>query len=285
MKLTTTIFSILALVLITGTASAGLIGGAIQDLDAELGVSVTGTDVTAWANQGTAGDDMATTNGTPQLLPGATPTGKAAIGLTNDRLNGDDIAAFDALLQGSGYTWFIVTKSHGVNAGGANGKNNLMGDLNIGSGWLGLTAGINGNETPYGINRPTGSDQRLTAATAINDDSWHVLAFRLAAGTTGTEQADIYVDSATADVTGSVGSIAGATESGALAVGAERAGGSEYVDADIARILIYDSPLSDVDLAENIEHLTNTYIVPEPGSFMLLCLGALGMIGLIRRKK
>jgi len=53
-----------------------------------------------------------------------------------------------------------------------------------------------------------------------------------------------------------------------LAVGTERTGGTEFIDANIARILIYSRPLSDVEMEHNISELDYLYMVPRGSMFM-----------------
>ncbi|MCP4451866.1 MAG: hypothetical protein GY809_10420, partial [Planctomycetes bacterium] len=119
--------------------------GLIQDLNADAGVTVSGTDVTAWANQApSGGDDVATNQGTPQLIEG--PSGRAAVALSDGaRLAGADGEAFDAIMQGSGHTWFAVVKPDTQNN---NNKNAIFGTL-LGSGpWSGIVAHVAGTDSP-----------------------------------------------------------------------------------------------------------------------------------------
>ena len=251
-------------VTITRLASGVVTSDLIQDLDAEEGVTTSGSDVTAWANQAAdGGDDVATGTGAPQLLSSATPSGRAAIEFTNDKLVGDDNAAFDHLVTGGGHTWFVVAK---VKAPSGD-PNRFFGTLYTGDRYHGIAPGVYLDGRVYADTRAkAGSfDAGQTAGTAnLNDGSYHIIAGRLAAGTGTAVLQELFVDSSTADGSGNVDVTTVANTGGELTIAAERIGGGEYFEGDIARILIYDRPLSDVELVQNVTVLSNVYIAPPP---------------------
>ncbi len=234
-------------------AKAIVTSGLIQDLNADLGVTTSGpTNVTDWANQAAGGGDNVSINaGSPQLVTGAV-NGHNAIAFTNDRMAGTSETAFDGIMQGSGHTWFAVVRAPN-NPGG---KNAVFGTLLNNSPWTGVVAHIGGSNARY-MTRPANGDVFANGTTNIADGGFHVIGGRLAAGT-GSQLAELFVDDPTAEAT-AMPSINAGTNSSQFTVGAERAGGNERVDADIARILIYDRPLTDAEFHQTGDSLSQTY--------------------------
>jgi hypothetical protein len=121
---------------IEGATSVGfgtgalITAGLVQDLDADNGVATNGSTVTTWSNQvGGSGDDVVTNRGTPELVTG--PNGHNAVRfVSDDRLAGDDHPVFDSLMNGSGYTWFVVSQPVNQNAVT---KNQMIGTLREGT--------------------------------------------------------------------------------------------------------------------------------------------------------
>jgi len=259
------------------TSGTVVAGDLIQDLDAEAGVTTSGPDVTAWANQAASGgDDVATDIGAPQLLLDATPSDRKAIAFSNDRMHGDDVDAFDALVTGGGHTWFVVAK---VNAqDGDSPPNRFFGTLYDGQHFHGIAPGIQTDGKVYADTRATINSYdagQTVGTTDLNDGNYHIIAGRLAAGTgVNAVLQELFVDSASADAsnnrtvtTDNTGPLNFSGDP--LTVGTERwgdrvGGGIEHCDADIARILIYDRPLSDVEVAHNVSVLNAAYLVPLP---------------------
>ena len=265
--------------------------GLIQDLDAEVGVTRSGNDVTAWANQGSAGDDVSTNKGTPQFVSNATPNGQSAISFFQQRMAGGDHNAFTSLLSGTGYTWFVVMDPDAQDGG----SNNIFGALNNnpGTGFInfnGFAVGLDANSALRMLERDLPTNEITLGQTAGLDNlGWVIAAGRLAAGTGAVAQ-EVFLNSATADGTSSV-NISGSPGiyqlTSALTLGAERSNGRESFDGDVARILIYDRELTDAELEQVGYSLSQTYgipttFVPEPTSLALLGLG--GLIALRRRR-
>lgn len=248
--------------------------GLIQDLDADVGVTAAGSDVSAWANQAASGgDDVVTNGGNPQLVAG--PNGHSAIDVTGPaKLAGSDAAAFDSIMNGNGHTWFAVVEA-GTNAGT---KNAIFGTLTNSNPFSGVVAHVSGTVGNYML-RPASADFFVTGTTDISS-GYHILVGRLGAGD-GSINAEIFTDSPVADASG-FAPILASTDSDPLTIGAERTGGSEDFDGKIARILIYDRPLSDAELNQTGFALGQAYgiqtsFVPEPSTLMLLIVGSLGM--------
>ena len=225
-------------------------GGLILDLNADVGVTESAGSVSTWANQApSGGDDVATNRGTPTVIAG--PNGHSAIQLDEvgekDRLAGDDNTAFDAIMQGSGHTWFAVVRPT-VNANGGR-KNAIFGTLTNGNPFSGIVAHVSDNDHPAYMLRPGSSDLFVDGTSSVNNGGWYIVAGRLSAGT-GNQTAEIFTDGPTAEASSSTVNISPSTSSDELTIGAERVLGGENFVGDIARILIYERPLDEAELNE-----------------------------------
>ncbi|MCF7674780.1 MAG: hypothetical protein K9M97_05510, partial [Akkermansiaceae bacterium] len=225
----------------------------IEDLDADIGVVESGGNVASWANQTpSGGDDVSPNAGTPTLVAG--PNGHHAVRIGQGvKLVGDDPAAFDSLANGGGYTWFIV-----IDAGTQDQptNNRVFGTLRNASPWPGVMACVGSNNLASTNTRSDGGDQWSFGTTDVSS-GWHIVAGRLGAGT-GTVSQALYTDGGVPEHIIS-STISPGADSGALTVGAERTGGAEYFDGDVARILIYQRPLSDDELNDTGYALATAY--------------------------
>src|SRR5690606_38498059 len=100
---------------------------------------------------------------------------------------------------------------------------------------------------------------QISGTTNVANGGFHILMGRLAAGT-GTPLAEVFVDSPIAEASGNP-AIAALTDAGALTVGAERVGGGEYWEGQIARILIYNRPLTLGELNQTGYALASQYAI------------------------
>ncbi|MFW6133795.1 MAG: PEP-CTERM sorting domain-containing protein, partial [Planctomycetota bacterium] len=57
------------------------------------------------------------------------------------------------------------------------------------------------------------------------------------------------------------------------------------LEGDIAALVIYRGALNDTDRAAVEDQLTNTFIVPEPGTMALVTLGGVGLLARRRRRR
>jgi hypothetical protein len=231
--------------------------GLVQDLDADLGVSGT-TNVTAWANQIAAGEDIviaAATNDGPIVLVENAIGGHAALDFDNNaRMEGNSTSAFAPLTTGVGLTWFAVVEPAATQD--LSDRNQFFGTIRNGGNNAGFTAGVDRAAKPYAMFRPAAMEFTAQSPTPVT--AWSVLAGRVSAG--NTAQVAVYRNSSTPDAI--VNATTANAQIGALIVGSERTGGTEFFDGRIARILIYARPLSDTELAETGRALGARYGIP-----------------------
>ena len=227
--------------------------GLLQDLDADLGVTGT-TNVTAWANQVAAGEDVVVTAaGTIALVPDVL-NGHAALDFPNTaRMEGDDTSVFSDLTDGDGLTWFAVAEPAATQD--LSDRNQIFGWIRNGGINSGITAGVDRAARPYAMVRPASTEFKAQSATSVTQ--WTILAGRLGAGTNAIVQ--LYRNAATPDAMAN--STAANNQVGALTIGAERDDGSEFFDGRIARILIYGRPLDDAELGQTGRALGQRYAI------------------------
>jgi len=264
--------------------------GLLLDLDADQGVNTEeGDRVIRWTNQ--VRGAMAQTfephdfglrlrkpgSGRPLLKKACTDlNGHNAISFQEDELINGAEDAFDFLLKGSGYTWLTVIKPY-TTADPA-GKtefglyrlkdvNSFMGNLRNGGHyedlwgcfdddltvWCGSRSGLSFGR--FDENNPKLSGPKLAP------NKFYIIAARMGAGT-GTVDIELFVDEskAIASVQYPVNPNANPSK---LAIGTERDAtnhpGSESFDGEIARLLIYERPLSDEEMKEVMQQLKERY--------------------------
>ncbi|MEM8898402.1 MAG: hypothetical protein AAGC85_09875 [Bacteroidota bacterium] len=262
----------------------------ILDLDADQGVSIDDKSrVYSWTNQikeFAAKDFVSHDNGVRHSKPGsgmpllrtrlAEINGHNAISFWEDELVNMEEDAFDNLITGSGYTWFAVLKPYttqdpaeetefglhrlkDVNAFMGNLRNSgnyeglwgcLDDDLTF---WCGSRSGITFGR--FDENNPKLSGPKLEA------DKFYILAAKMGAGTDTVDIA-LFVNSSQAysSVRYPVNIHAQPSK---LAVGTERDAtnhpGSESFDGEIARILIYETPLTEEEFDSTLLYLSSKY--------------------------
>ncbi|MEM9932713.1 MAG: hypothetical protein AAF824_03840 [Bacteroidota bacterium] len=262
----------------------------ILDLDADQGVSTQHNGrVYSWTNQVekfSAKDFVSNDYGVRSSKPGsgmprlklelAEINGHNAISFREDELVNMEEDAFDYLITGSGYTWFAVIKPYptqdsdeetefglnrlkDVNAFIGNLRNSgnyegfwgcLDDDLRF---WCGSRSGITFGR--FDENNPKLSGPKL------EEGKFYILAARMGAGT-DTVDIELFVNNSTpySSVKYPVNVYAQPSK---LAVGTERDAtnhpGSESFDGEIARILIYETPLTEKGFTATIMYLSLKY--------------------------
>jgi hypothetical protein len=232
-----------------------------MDLNADLGVDAAaiGDDVDEWTNQVTgAGDDVVTNGGFPVLVEG--PNSHRAIRFEDGaRMAGDDPDAFDDIMLGSGNTWYAVVNAQDQNHGQ---KNAVFGTLLGASPWTGLVAHVHPAGGGFGsvgayMTRPMPNDVFASGITEFEEGDFHILAGRLEEGT-GIVTAEYFFESAVPE-SDAFPDITEDSDSDEITIGAERTLGGEHFDGDIARILIYNRPLSETEMNVTGGALANMY--------------------------
>lgn len=228
--------------------------GLIEDLDGDRGVMLSVTTVSKWANQVAGGDDVGAGAGGVTIAP-VPVNGHTALRFPGTaRLIGTDTNVFCPLTSGSGLTWFAVVSS------GAQDhvlRNQIVGTIHEGTPYSGFTGGVNtATAKPYTMMRPT-TIEAFAQSTRSAVGEWVVLAGRLQAGM-GSRTTDVFFNSSSADGTATV-NVTGTSMCGALVIGAERTLGTEFFTGDLARLLIYNRPLSTAEISGTGRALATHY--------------------------
>lgn len=264
--------------------------GLLLDLDADQGVTTEeGDRVIRWTNQ--VQDAVAKDfephdyglrlhkpgSGRPLLKKACTDlNGHNAISFQEDELINEEEDAFDFLLKGSGYTWLTVIKPY--QTADPNGKtefglyrlkdvNSFMGNLRNGGRYEGLWGCFDDDLTVWCGSRSGVSFGRFDennpklSGPKLEPDQFYIIGARMGAGV-DTVEIELFVDSPKA-VARIDYPVSQASNPSKLAIGTERDAtnhpGSESFDGAIARLLIYERPLSDQELNGLMQSLKKTY--------------------------
>lgn len=260
--------------------------GLILDLDADEAVTLEdGNMVTNWKNQvaGFAAQDFAKYDKGRKILGSGRPTLKknvAELGGHNslifreDELINMNENAFDHLTTGSGYTWFTVMSAY-AQTGELVGKSRLkdvsvfFGNLGCGKGpnCAGFWAGFEddndlwtGQRNGVSFGRYDANNPKLMGPR-FEEDKYYIVAGRLASGI-GTVVTEIFVDDATAFGSVEFPVNPKATPS-VMAIGTERDAwqhpGKESFHGELARVLMYERPLSEDEMVQTMAVLKKIY--------------------------
>ena len=250
----------------------------VLDLDAEKGVKLENGDrVAMWTNQvpGSTAKDFVKRDegrkepgsGRPGMRRNVTALGgKSAIDFRQQELVCMDEDAFDGLITGKGHTWIAVISVYEQRVG-LKDVNSFFGNLRNGEKYEGLWGCLNDDNTPwYGtrngitfgrfdVNNPQVLGPKLETG------KFHLLGGRMAAGT-GTVAIELFVNAPTAAGKG-LAPVSEKANPSRMAVGQERDAiqhpGVESFDGQIARLLIWERPLDDKELAAAFANLTAYY--------------------------
>jgi len=244
--------------------------GLILNLDADAGLETKDSQVLIWRNKADfkARDFKATReNGRPEIRT-AVPelNGHNAIVFKEQEVLNDDEEAFDGLTTGSGYTWITVLSAY-PQTGKLKDVNVFLGNLRNGMQYEGFWAGLDDDSTVWMGTRNGKSFGRWNAdnpkvkGPKLEAKRFYIVAGRMSSGTE-TATLDLFVNAEKPVATATVPVFTKANAS-KLAVGTERDAkehpGVESFDGEMARVLIWQRPLSDTEMKQVLESLTKTY--------------------------
>ena len=260
--------------------------GLILDLDADKDVQLDqeGTRVESWRNQvpGAAADLFVKRDkgrkvpgsGMPSLKKNINAIGghNALVFVQQELVNMDE-DAFDELLTGKGYTWFAVISAYEQRKGKRD-VNSFFGNLKNGSFYEGFWGNLMDDNRPWmgsrnGIKpakgKPTLWDEKLNplvvGPTPLEKRRFYLIMGRMAAGQ-GSVGLDLYVNSSE-PVASKMVPVNPKANASKMAVGQERDAtnhpGVESYCGEMARLLIFERPLADGELARVATYLTETY--------------------------
>ncbi|QTN32847.1 hypothetical protein HZ994_11070 [Akkermansiaceae bacterium] len=238
--------------------------GLVLDLDASKGVVLEdGNRAAAWKNQAPAHPGMVFVkrdegrevagSGRPSL---ETSDGRAALVFRQQELVAMDEDAFDGLTTGKGHTWIAVISVMEQRVG-LKDVNSFFGNLRNGGMYEGIWGCLDDDNTVWWGARNGKSFGRFDknnpklSGPMLEKGKFHVIAGRMDAGT-GTVKLSLFVNSPTAVATADF-PVDPAANPSRMAVGQERDAiehpGKESFDGAISRLLIWERPLGDAELA------------------------------------
>lgn len=259
------------------TAAAWPPPGLLLDLDAAKGLDLeSGNRVVKWTGSEPGQPFVFVKRDDGRSEPGSgRPTlrakvpelgGAPALVFLQQELVCMDEDAFDSLTTGQGHTWAAVVAVHDQRVGVVD-VNSFFGNLRNGKNYEGLWGCFTDDQRPwYGVRNgltfgrfDVNNPQLL--APALAPGHFHLLIGRMSAGT-GQVRLDFFVDSATALATASL-AVSTTANPSKLAIGQERDAtqhpGHESFDGEIARLLIWQRPLSDDELNQLVVTLRQLY--------------------------
>ena len=246
--------------------------GPIVDLDADKGIELRadGKELRNWINQveWKAREFKATRgNGHPSLRKNVDAiNGHASVVFAKQELLNDDENAFDHLVTGSGYTWFAVMAVH-RQVTGEKDVNCFFGNLKNGGNYEGIWAGLtdanelwNGSRNAVTFGRYDKNNPRVLGPK-LEENRWYVIAGCMASGT-GTVSVELFVGGPKAVATEPF-PVNPKANSSKMAIGQERDAtnhpGRESFNGELARIIFWDRPLTDEELATTFGSMKKTY--------------------------
>jgi hypothetical protein len=233
-------------------ALTGTRKGLILDLDADRGIKMVNGLVSSWKNQVDfkarifkATRDASHKKGTghPKLKQKVAAIGghNTVVFKRQELINFNEYA-FDHLITGSGYTWFAVMSVY-KQVSGLKDVNTFFGNLRNGGKYEGFWAGLKDDNTLW-----TGSRN---------------IAGRMGAGT-GKVTIELFVNGSK-PVASKPFPVNPKANSSKMAIGQERDAtnhpGHESFDGELARLLMWDRPLSNREFEKTLSWLKKTYML------------------------
>jgi len=280
--------AVVAMFALIATASRALVyaeeltsKGVILDLDADRGVTLNKEGrVTGWVNQARfkAKDFLSTRdarhkNGTghPKLEKGLESiNGHNAVSFKRHELINSDEDAFDHLTTGNGYTWLAVM-SVDQQVPGLKDVNCIFGNLRNDSQYEGFWAGLNDDNGVWMGSRNGktfgrwNADNPKVQGPVLKKGRFYVVAGRMGAGRKKVV-IELFINT-TKPVASKPFVVNPKADPSKMAIGQERDAtthpGKESFDGRIARMLMYERPLSNQELAGTITLLRKRYNISD----------------------
>jgi hypothetical protein len=250
--------------------------GLILDLDADRGIKMVDGRVASWKNQAdfraktfTATRDASHKKGTghPALKEKvAAIGGHNTVVFRRQELINNKEDAFDHLITSSGYTWFAVMSVYSQ-VSGLKDVNSFFGNLRNGGKYEGFWAGLKDDNTLW-----MGSRNGITfgrwdqnnpqlLGPKLQENRYYIIAGRMGAGT-GKVTIELFVNGAK-PVASKPFPVNPKANSSKMAIGQERDAtnhpGHESFDGELARLLMWDRPLSNQEFKTVLSSLKKTY--------------------------
>jgi len=243
--------------------------GLIVDLDADKDVELEADRVVSWKNQAAwkARDFVGKrANGRPSLRKSvAAIQGHNSLVFKKEELVNYDEDAFDHLVTGSGYTWAAVLAA--AKQRPSEDLNCFFGNLKNGGVYEGFWGGLNDDNTLWCGSRNGrtfdrgNKDNPKVLGPKLDENRFYVIAGRMGAGT-GDVMIELFVKDAK-PVASKPFPVNPKANSSKMAIGQERDAtnhpGRESFIGEIARILFWERPLTDAELAETLDALKEEY--------------------------
>jgi hypothetical protein len=252
--------------------------GLILDLDANRGVATEDNHlVVAWTNQVTSSPARAFVkqdegrsipgSGRPSLKRSvATIGGRDVLVFRRQELVNHHEDAFDHLITGSGYTWIAILRVY-AQVPVLQDVNSIFGNLRNNGHYEGFWAGLTDNNRLWAGSRNAitfgrwDSNNPQVLGPQLDENRFHLIAGRMGAGL-GEVRIELFVNSPRA-VASEPFPVNPAANPSKMTIGQERDAvnhpGAESFDGELARFLIYERPLNDVEWAGLFAELARAY--------------------------
>jgi hypothetical protein len=184
-----------------------------------------------------------------------------------------DEDAFDHLLAGNGYTWFAVIQVY-QQVVQLKDVNSFFGNLRNGGNYEGIWGNVTddnrvwiGSRNGLTFGRWDRNNPMVLAPEPLQQGRYYVVAGRMGAGT-GQVPIELFINTPP-PVAHQPFPVNAKANSSKLAIGQERDAtnhpGKESFDGELARLLIYQRPLTEVELRQNLDYLKKTYTILAEG--------------------